>query len=236
MSGDGALSDAAANSQDGGASTDAGRRTLDVLDAAASGGAGSGASELSCQLAWDREQLVSGCSVAGSGNEGSACASARDCRPGFGCVGAAGAGQCLPFCCEGQTRCGEGRYCTKRPMRAPQLEVASNNVPLIPVCAVAEQCSLMLGPCKPGEPCSCSDERACTVVDRAGTTACVQPGPGKEGDACPCSAGYFCSQGTQTCLKFCNTQDPMSACGERWCQPGPSGFPMGWGLCVEHVE
>lgn len=238
------LSDAAAGSDqesmaeaglDANVSSDAAGRALDVLDAAGTGGGGAGSSQLSCQLAWDQNELVSGCAASGAGGEGSACASARDCRPGFGCVGAAGAGQCLPYCCEGQTRCGQGRYCAQRPMRAPQL-VAQGAPPMIPVCAVAEQCSLTLGPCAEGEPCSCSEGRACTVVDRAGTTACVQPGSGKEGDACPCAAGYFCSQGTQTCLKFCNTQDPTSACGDRWCQPGPSGFPAGWGLCVDHVE
>ncbi len=210
--------------------SDAGRGQLDVLDAAAGGGHGSTTPVVSCQLVSNQGAVASECRQAGSGSEGAACASARDCAPGLGCVGSAGAGQCLPYCCGGNDSCREGTYCTQKPLRSLDVGDAVD-VPTIPVCAVADNCSLMLGPCTEPEACSCPAGLACTIV-RASTTACVEPGSGQEGESCPCAPGYFCSQGTNTCLKFCNTKDPASNCGARECQPGPSGFPMGWGLCV----
>jgi hypothetical protein len=209
---------------------DAGRGQLDVLDAAAGSGPGSTPSVLACQLVERAGEIAAECAQSGSGSEGAACASARDCAPGLGCVGYGGSGQCLPYCCGGNDSCGEGRYCTQRPLRS--LDITNEaTAPTIPVCAVADNCSLMLGPCTDPGACSCPAGLACTIV-RASTTACVSPGSGSEGESCPCAPGYFCSQGTNTCLKFCNTQDPASNCGNRECQPGPSGFPMGWGLCV----
>jgi hypothetical protein len=201
-----------------------------VLDAAAGGDQGTQTPVLACQLIRHEGAVVAECAQSGLGAEGSACASARDCAPGLGCVGSSGSGQCLPYCCGGNDSCGEGRYCTQRPLRS--LDITNEaTAPTIPVCAVADNCSLMLGPCMDPGACSCPTGLACTIV-RASTTACVQPGAGSEGETCPCAPGYFCSQGTNTCLKFCNTKDPASNCGARECQPGPSGFPMGWGLCV----
>lgn len=209
---------------------DAGRGLLDVLDAAPVTGPGAATPVLACQLVFHDGSLAAECAQSGAGSEGSACSSARDCAPGLGCVGSTGAGQCLPYCCGGNDSCGEGRYCTQRALRSPDITDEAT-APTIPVCAVADNCSLMLGPCTSQDGCSCPAGLACTVV-RASTTACVEPGAGEEGESCPCAPGYFCSQGTNTCLKFCNTQDPVSNCGARECQPGPSGFPMGWGLCV----
>lgn len=226
-------SDAAFDASDGetaGGRTDGGRGQLDVLDAAAGEGVGTTAPVPACQLAFRDGTLLAECAPAGAGAEGSACASARDCAPGLGCVGSAGAGQCLPYCCGGNDSCKEGSYCTQRPLRS--LTITDDaTAPTIPVCAVADNCSLMFGPCTEPGACSCPAGMACTVV-RASTTTCVEPGLGAEGESCPCAAGYFCSQGTNTCLKFCNTNNPASGCGTGECQPGPSGFPMGWGLCV----
>lgn len=209
---------------------DGGRGQLDVLDAAAGGGPGTAPPVLACQLVHREGTVAAECAQSGSGAEGAACVSARDCAPGLGCVGSAGGGQCLPYCCGGNDSCGEGRYCTQRPLRS--LDITDDaDAPTVPVCAVADNCSLMLGPCTDPGSCSCPAGLACTIV-RASTTACLEPGEGAEGEGCPCAPGFFCSQGTNTCLKFCNTKDPASNCGERECQPGPSGFPMGWGLCV----
>lgn len=225
-----AATDAGFGSSGVGGHGDAGRGQLDVLDAAPATGPGAVTPVLACQLVYRERSLVAECAQSGAGSEGSACASARDCAPGLGCVGSAGAGQCLPYCCGGNDSCGEGRYCAQRPLRSPDITDEAT-APTIPVCAVADNCSLMLGPCTSAGGCSCPSGLACTIV-RASTTACVEPGAGEEGESCPCAPGYFCSQGTNTCLKFCNTQDPVSNCGTRECQPGPSGFPMGWGLCV----
>lgn len=213
------------------ATGDAGEGRLDVLDAAAGQEPDNSTPVIACQLTLRSGEVGAECAQGGGGDEGDACASARDCAPGFGCVGAAGAAQCLPYCCGGNDSCGSGRYCTQRPLRSPELQDAKST-PTIPVCAVADNCSLMLGPCTEPGACSCPEGLACTIV-RADTTTCVEPGAGREGESCPCAQGYFCSQGTSTCLKFCNPNDPAGGCGERQCQPGPSGFPAGWGLCVD---
>ncbi len=214
---------------DGGA-IEAGGGQLGVLDAAAIGGSGGPPTGQACQLVSRSGNIEAECAQSGLGSEGVACASSRDCAPGLGCVGSAGAGQCLPYCCGGNDACGAGRYCTERPLRAPDI-ADGQGAPLIPVCAVADNCSLTLGSCTERGACSCPEGLACTIV-RADTTTCVVPGSGREGNSCPCASGYFCSQGTNTCLQFCNTKDAVSSCGERECQPGPRGFPMGWGLCV----
>lgn len=214
----------------GGLASDGGAGQLGVLDAATVGGPGNPTSVPACQLVLREGYVAAECAQAGSGTEGAACAASRDCAPGLGCVGSAGAGQCLPYCCGGNDSCGTGRYCTQRPLRSPDI-ADGQSAPTIPVCAVADNCPLMLDSCSDKGVCSCPEGLACTIV-RADTTACVDPGGGQEGESCPCAPGYFCSQGTNTCLKFCDTKDPASSCGTRQCQPGPRGFPLGWGLCV----
>ncbi len=137
-------------------------------------------------------------------------------RPGFGCVGDTGAGQCLPYCCGGDDTCGDNRYCDKRPMRSLEFDDTTNSVPDVPVCVAAEQCELDVAPegdqsdAKGNEPNSCPEGTACTIV-RADTTACRPTGKGIEGEACPCGGGFFCSRVTNTCLKLCNTTDPRPA-------------------------
>jgi hypothetical protein len=210
--------------------SDGGGGQLEVLDAATLGPGSPSSGSQSCQLSFREGAMVAECAQAGAGTEGAACASSRDCAPGLGCVGSAGAGQCLPYCCGGNESCGTGRYCTQRPLRSPDI-VEGQLAPTIPVCAVADNCALVLGACAERGACSCPEGLACTIV-RADTTACVVPGLGEEGQACPCAPGYFCSQGTNTCLKFCDVKDPHATCGARDCQPGPRGFPAGWGLCV----
>ncbi len=186
------------------------------------------AAGLSCQLSPSGDGLSSSCAPAGAGEAGDACSSARDCAPGLGCVGKPGAGQCLPYCCEGADSCASGTYCTQRPLRAPGLDETSELV--VPVCAQSQQCDLMQQfPCPVGEECSCPSGQACTAVGVGGAKACVEPGDGVEGESCPCAAGYFCSRAQQTCLRLC--QFGTETCGAGMCQ-AVGGFPEGWGLCV----
>ncbi len=214
---------------------DAAGRTLDVVDQTSGDKDNDGKVPLSCQLVALKGSVTAGCAPSGSGVEGSVCTSARDCAPGFGCVGDMGAGQCLPYCCGGDDTCGDNRYCDKRPMRSLEFDDTTNSVPDVPVCVAAEQCELDAAPegdqsdAKGNEPNSCPEGTACTIV-RADTTACRPTGKGIEGEACPCGGGFFCSRVTNTCLKLCNTTDPAS-CGQRECQPGSSGFPKVGG-CV----
>lgn len=227
--------DGATNQATGTQTSDTLSRPLDVVDKTSEDTDGNAKTPLSCQLVSLRGSVTAGCAPSGLGVEGSVCTSATDCAPGFGCVGEQGAGQCLPYCCSGDDVCGANRYCDLRPMRS--LEFASaEQAPKVPVCVVAEQCTLDLATegeqpdARGAEANSCPENSACTLV-RANTTACRPTGKGKEGQDCPCGAGYFCSRVSNTCLKLCNTNEPAS-CGQRECQPGPSGFPDGWGLCV----
>jgi hypothetical protein len=213
---------------------DAASRPLDVVDPTSGVKDSNGKAPLSCQLVSVKGSVTAGCAPSGPGVEGSVCTSARDCAAGFGCVGGVGAGQCLPYCCSGDDACGENRYCDLRPMRSLEFD-DSTSAPRVPVCVAAEQCSLEVvtdgqPDARVDGPASCPNGSACTIV-RANTTACRSTGMGEENDACPCGGGFFCSKVTNKCLKLCNTTDPNS-CGNRECQPGPSGFPEGWGLCV----
>jgi hypothetical protein len=147
-------------------------------------------------------------------------------------VGDVGAGQCLPYCCEGASACAAGTFCTQRPLRGPGVDADSDLV--VPVCAPSQQCDLMQPfPCPAGEECSCPSGQACTAVGVGGAKACVVPGDGVEDDPCPCAAGYFCSQAQQTCLRLC--QFGTETCGEGMCH-AVGGFPEGWGLCVGALE
>lgn len=204
---------------------------VDTLPTSPGGG---NATPLSCQLVSINGEITAGCAASGTGVEGSVCTSASDCAPGYGCVGELGAGKCLRYCCGGNEACAENRYCEMQPMRSLEFGEDALSVPEVPVCVEAEQCSLDVVSDGDGRdaqgPASCPAGTACTIV-RANTTACRPMGSGKEGDACPCGGGFFCSKVTNSCLKLCSTADP-SSCGKRECQPGPSGFPDGWGLCV----
>jgi hypothetical protein len=187
---------------------------------------------LACQVFPDPAGVLhSGCAPSGEGKHTDACVSSRDCGAGLACVETDAGGQCLPFCCGGQDSCGAGSYCTKQPLS--EFSASTDKRLLVPVCAPSEECKLGEPyPCPPGESCSCTNDNACTIVDAAGTSACVTPGRGKQGEGCPCGAGYVCSHGNQICLKLCQTQQ-VDACGSGlFCQPGPSGYPEGWGLCV----
>jgi hypothetical protein len=226
---DGSVDGAPSQSSGGGN----GSRPVDPLPGLDSTGKDNAKAKLSCQLVSVDGALRAGCAESGQGVEGSVCTSAKDCSAGFGCVGRQGAGQCLPYCCGGNEACGDNRYCDLRPMRSLELDEQASSIPQVPVCVAAEQCSLdvaITGERDAQGPTSCPQGSACTIV-RANTTACQPMGRGGEGQACPCSGGHFCSKVTNTCLKLCNTADP-SSCGQRGCQPGPSGFPEGFGLCV----
>jgi hypothetical protein len=180
-----------------------------------------------CQLAPRGRELLASCAPAGTAEFNSACSSNRDCGPGLGCVGKAGAGLCLSYCCGGRGTCGAGLFCTERPM----LSAGLTTEVMVPVCAFPEQCDLTDPfPCPEGQECSCPAGLACFAVGRDGARACVEPGTGVEGEACPCAAGYFCSPQQQQCLEICRFG--TDSCGAAGACQGIGGFPEGVGLCV----
>jgi hypothetical protein len=192
---------------------------------------GTFAEQVACRISVQPAGRVqSVCSIAGRGQERAPCTTSNDCARGLGCVETEAGGQCLKYCCT-EGSCGTERYCARRPLRGPHDPSKSY---LVPVCSPAENCQLGEPyPCQAGDACSCTPGNACTIVDDMGTRACVAPGEGHEGDTCPCAAGYVCSAARRSCLQLCRLNDP-SACrdGKTQCQPGPSGYPQGWGLCV----
>jgi hypothetical protein len=196
----------------------------------------SGPPRYACQLGYDERGSVSRvCGAAGSQQKEQACTSSLDCAPGLGCVGPAGSGRCLPYCCaEGADTCEQGFYCAERPLRSEALGEADG--PLVPVCDRAENCSLGEQENCTGPSCLCGPEMACQLVRPDGTTACVmlRDHRGQAGDGCPCDRGYHCSQATEpaVCVKTCDLDEADSdTCGVGVCQSTPA-LPVGWGICV----
>jgi hypothetical protein len=192
--------------------------------------------EFSCQLSvGPRSAIVRSCAPAGEQRREDACTSSLDCAPGLGCVGTAGSGRCLPFCCGiGPDTCPTDFYCAERPLRNESLGGAPG--PMVPVCDRADRCSLGEPADCSGQRCVCGPDTACTLVRPDGTTACVllPPNPGQAGDSCPCDRGYHCSQATPpgTCVKTCDLDEKDSdTCGSGVCQATPV-LPPGWGTCV----
>lgn len=185
--------------------------------------------EYSCQFSAERGKLVAACGLSGTGVSGDVCKSSQDCAPGFGCAGEPGAGQCLEYCCGGDTSCSEeGHFCADRPLHTGDAEPSPGH---IPVCARTQNCDLGEAfPCAEGKACTCPQDLMCSVVSPEGKTGCIMPGTGKQDEACDCAPGYFCSQATHTCLKMCEV-NKLGMCGDRTCQAGPN-FPEGWGLCI----
>lgn len=188
----------------------------------------------------DPTQIEHRCDLAGAADVGDACTSSRDCRPGLGCVGEENAGQCLPFCCASVATdggrpapvCDDGSFCAERPLR----DDVGDNPLTVPVCAIADQCSLADPyPCPAGQECSCPEDKACAVVRVDGTTSCVTPGTKTAGDSCvagahDCAPGFFCANSMKTCVKICRTDRPGD-CGSGKCQAA-ANLPDGFGLCA----
>jgi hypothetical protein len=192
--------------------------------------------QFSCQLSVGRgDAIVRSCGAAGQQQQEDACTSSLDCAAGLGCVGTAGSGRCLPYCCGiGPDTCPKDFYCAERPLRDATLGETPG--PMVPVCDRADRCSLGEPLDCAGQRCVCGPDTACTLVRPDGTTACVllPPDPGQAGQKCPCDRGYHCSQATvpATCVKTCELDEKDSdTCGSGVCQATPV-LPPGWGTCV----
>jgi hypothetical protein len=171
--------------------------------------------------------VTSACVPAGFGEVGAPCASSADCSPGLACVGEAKAGQCREYCCGGV--CPNDEHCATRPL----LELTASDFPVdVPVCVTPENCRLDEPyPCK-DDRCTCPEGTACTLVGKAGLTACREPGSGAAGEACPCAPGFVCSSASQTCLQLCSLEgDTAWACPSGLCQASPD-LPPGFGTCA----
>lgn len=195
------------------------------------------------------------CLPAGNKGSGEPCVSSAFCRPGLACVGLAGVGLCLPYCCDPTTSCekawlagggdpksadsGSNLYCGQRAL----VDGSQKPTLTVPVCVPADRCTLGGPyPCT-GSSCQCQNGAVCTVTvipgdgggSVRGTTACAMPGKGRTGEHCspssPCAAGYFCSASQSVCLKLCRTDGSGATCDPGMCQFA-AGFPDKWGVCV----
>jgi hypothetical protein len=212
---------------------DAGPRT--VSDDFAPPMPGAAPHTYSCQLSVGTGGGVErSCAVAGQRGANEACTSSLDCAPGLGCVGAARAGRCLPFCCALEGSCQAGTYCLPRPL----LSDSTGNVEerSVPVCVPADNCNLSEPANCEGPNCSCRNGTVCTALGTDRATACLPPGRVAEGMSCAqnaCQPGYQCSQATATCVRMCDLDAPAedAVCGVGVCQASPA-LPTGWGICV----
>lgn len=142
-------------------------------------------------------------------------------------------------------------YCGRRVLidssLGPVSDGSAHAARLVPVCVPPTTCGLGDPyPCTGGS-CACRDGTACTVkliggdggTALLGTTACEVPGKNRSGEPCDpsaggngsCAAGYFCSQATGMCMKFCEARGGDAVCAPGKCQVA-AGFPDGWGVCV----
>jgi hypothetical protein len=200
-------------------------------------GSDAGGPAYACRVVRSRGVSLSECAATGRGDENAPCFTGADCGAGLGCVADGAVSRCLPYCCEGDSRCSSaGSYCAERPLRDASIPTSAAEV-LVPVCVPADHCELSEPfPCPSERACQCSAGTACMVVRPDGTTACAVPGQGTLGQACPCAYGFICSQGTgtATCVKLCATSDEGDAglaCPAGKCQAS-SELPAGWGVCV----
>ena len=175
------------------------------------GGSG-GVEDSACYVT---ESYTAACLEPGDGGVGDACTTANDCEPGLGCMLTASGGLCRTYCCGGS--CSDDATCLTRPAAT---DVGSFKVPF---CVPPDECDLS------DSDAICLPDSSCTL-DRRGATLCSPPGSGTEDEACPCADGFFCAPATDTCRRYCRTDEP-SDCPIGLCQGHPS-FPEGYGICI----
>jgi hypothetical protein len=163
------------------------------------------------------------CLPAGTGVEGQKCYWPVDCAPGFECVGT---GSCQPYCCGGNSKCGQDEFCDIQP-------VTAFTWTKVPVCIPRRACTLLL-------PFACGLEGTCAVVKADGTTSCVAIGPAQAGDPCDtnhCDRGLAClgASGSRRCYKLCSTATaavPPPCPPSQTCKGGLPLFPdPDFGIC-----
>jgi hypothetical protein len=194
----------------------------------AGGGGGTSAPEMDgCRLEYDSnsESLQGACGAVGQSPEGSSCFSTSDCAVGLACVGT-GSGACRPYCCGDLEACAPGTFCRPEPLVSdPPVAPSDDAVVLVPVCALATQCTLL-------DDGTCTDGQTCTIVRVDGTTSCVAPGAGQLGDPCSCAAGFVCATGSNQCMQLCRIGQNVDCPESYTCQGGATTYPEGFGVCV----
>jgi hypothetical protein len=185
------------------------------------GDGGGAPSEGDCLLAITNDAsgtLEGVCAETGQGEAGAPCLTASNCGAGMGCVGTPGT--CRAYCCGDVEACAAGTYCALRDL-ASQEVVNVSNPPQIPVCELADHCTLF-------EPCQ-NPELTCSVVRQDGATSCVPKGNGQSGEACPCKAGFMCNTALNECQQLCSVNGDECPVGS-YCQSS-TNLPQDFGIC-----
>jgi hypothetical protein len=183
--------------------------------------AGSDAATLACHVAALGDAAGQPtCLPAGTGTVGQKCYWPLDCAPGLECVGT---GTCQPYCCGGNSKCGQDAFCDIQP-------VTAFTWTKVPVCMPLRACTLFQYSCDLGE--------TCAVVKADGTTSCVAAGTAQAGDSCDtshCGLGLAClgASGARRCYKLCHTAPMPPACPlAQTCKGGLPLFPdPDFGIC-----
>ncbi len=180
----------------------------------------SGAVQGICTLTLNSsDELVNACALPGEVEVGLPCLDVGDCAPGLACVHP---GECRPYCCGDLEQCPKDTFC--------QLELLEDDgkgetTVEIPVCAVANNCTLL-------DDATCPSGLTCSIVRVDGTTSCVKPGQGGLGDPCRCDAGFVCAWALNECYQLCKIGSSNTCPAGYACQGGSSMYPNGFGVCV----
>jgi hypothetical protein len=225
------VTDSGAPSSDSDSDSDSGLDST-AEDASSETGAGSTSA---CRVVHKENHRIAACAPAGKVVERSFCASDDDCEPGLACVGSAGSGRCLRFCCGAFNNpalapdAGGGAfYCTLQPLaNGDPSDPAKDKVPVwVPL----SNCTLL------DDALQCLEGTTCTVVTNDGRTTCVPVGTGRDYASCaeePCDRGYVCLGSVdRRCRKLCKDSEGAAACaGGAYCQKTPT-IPDGYGICA----
>ena len=191
----------------------------------AGGGAGGGTViGPDCKLSIESNGAVAGmCAEVGEGADRAACITSAQCAPGYGCVGFPG--ECRAYCCGNVDACPAGTYCAPRKPSDGELVGVTNTDVEIPVCDLADGCSLLT-------PNACEAGKTCSIVRTDGTTSCIDEGIGAAGEPCPCKADHVCNYALNKCLQLCRTDGEDDCPPDMACQGHGSEYPDGIGICV----
>lgn len=191
-------------------------------------GAGCPADHPSCiPLSDAASDPAPGCTVAGPGANGAACALASDCAAGFLCANAA----CRKLCCGGDwTGCSSpSEHCLEHLVYSSPIVGTKDTKAML--CMPVNTCDALV-------PSSCTQPgTTCQLADPTGATACLFEGQGAAGEACPCKGGFACIVGDKggECRRLCKA---VEGGGEPYCQSGEgicthfTRDPSGVGECT----
>ncbi len=161
--------------------------------------------------------------VVSPGTEGDTCTTAKECEPGYTCIGSASTAACVRFCKDHSQCVAPGGVCTE-------------NIDTITYCTAN---------CDPLTSAGCPGDWGCHFEYDGGLaryyTNCVPSGPGGQGAACitdhDCQQNFSCVNvdGQTACLKNCNDSANSGGGGGTSCNgltPPATLGAVQYGVCL----